>query len=582
MGEVEISTRSVTDDVAAILAENGFDPDSFEVLSWPTGATRHSRIRLLMSKGDFDELKDALPDWSVPIGLEIVGLLFEKMYVLDHAVVAYSEASGPVYAVDVVDARYWWSTKDVTELGFNVTTDNREKYYDATVVMPPTDGPPPTDVELYTYREAIEKIFLDLAPFSAGELIGTSDRLDSSLGLKDLMVEGLPASQILGRLLILCGHTLVALHDGSYLIEEVELGAENLDFKMQDAGGKDLIITGGPAAVTNFSPTDPEILKLLDSPVWIARQTPASINVMFPTAMASTGQYRFNEESGIDRGRDYVMGRWFSVISTEGKPAGGDNAEVHTLFDPEWAIYDLEGSPPLPNIQNEDELISRADDVATFFYGRLSSGAGRMRFSKIVDMLYGGASEIHWSVVRHGPDQGVFTDVLGMIHDPILGYRTDQPITPADLLSIGSVRAIPRPDGGALLDSPPRKIRVNTARITEVNEDPGNPGFNATYKAQAIDDESITIPRLKVDFDDPSNLGERSDTRPAKDPLDLIPRIVDDLCFIVVDSTVGGNPLNLLFLWEQIDHEPCSPSPSPILPRDPIGEAMVVQAMGAF
>ena len=85
-----------------------------------------------------------------------------------------------------------------------------------------------------------------------------------------------------------------------------------------------------------------------------------------------------------------------------------------------------------------------------------------------------------------------------------------------------------------------------------------------------------------MDFDDPLNLGERSDTRPAKDPLDLIPRIVDDLCFIVVDSTVGGNPLNLLFLWEQIDHEPCSPSPSPILPRDPIGEAMVVQAMGAF
>ncbi len=104
--EVEISTRSVTDDVAAILAENGFDPDSFEVLSWPTGATRHSRIRLLMSKGDFDELKDALPEWHNPIGVEIVGLLFQRMYVLDHAVVAYSEVSGPVYAVDVVDARY--------------------------------------------------------------------------------------------------------------------------------------------------------------------------------------------------------------------------------------------------------------------------------------------------------------------------------------------------------------------------------------------------------------------------------------------------------------------------------------------
>ncbi len=584
-GGTVISTRSITDEVAGILRGNGFRPESFEVLAWPTGATRHARIRLLLAKVDYDLLQTALPDWMAPVSLTMATVTFSRMWVLDQAVVAWTEATGPVYALDVVDGRWWWSDKEIDAVpGFNVTTDDREQHYESSL-----DAGEP-----WTYETALAELFSYLSPFATGAVYSpvAAQRLMSSLGLRDLMVERLPVPNIIDRLLVLCGHVLIANIDGTYGVRAIEQGDADLD-TLLEAGTtetgltKDFLITAGPAAVASTSPTDANFKKVLESPEWIARHNPERVAVVFPTALKGGTGYSFDQgESGSGKG--YVMGRWHRVASTAGQPSGLNNTETATVFDPEWAIFDSGA------LQNTADLNERAADVARAYFGRLSSGAGRFRFTKIVDMIYGGASLIHWSVVRYGTERGVFTDVWGEIHDPIYGHQYNRPITAVDMLSIGRVRAMPRPGGGLLLDATAGGSRRSyEARITGVNPDAN--GFNATYKAQAIDDESITVPKDQMLYDD-QDLGnpaawEAPATRPADaPPVNLIPLSstggpadMGDCAYIFVDTGPGAEPgdpdidYHVLKAWEKLNTEPC---PTPAQGFDPDEEIRLLSIVG--
>jgi len=348
--------------------------------------------------------------------------------------------------------------------------------------------------------------------------------------------------------------------------------------------------------VATTDPLRPELVKLLKHPEWMSRLNPVNVKVMFPTAVTGGGPYRFDKDGDIT-GFDYVPGRWHTVTSVAGKPSDiGDNGEDAVLFDSEWAIFNSTGG-----VQNLSDLTERANDVATAYYGRLSSGAGLFKFNHLVDMLYGGASMIRSSIVRYGDDQGLFTEVAGLVHDPVYGYHHDKPLTAFDMLSIGPIRAMPRPGGGVLLDATAGKSvskRVYLARITDTD----GLTINASYKAQAIDtfglppgDTSrITVPKDTAVYDGPGG-HVAPITRPVRDAIDKRtlsasggPAGLGDLCLIVVDVFPAPTPqdsdvfFHALFAWEEIDDAPCPSAIATKIHPDPIGEAMALTAMGAL
>ena len=145
---------------------------------------------------------------------------------------------------------------------------------------------------------------------------------------------------------------------------------------------------------------------------------------------------------------------------------------------------------------------------------------------------------------------------------------------------------MPRSGGGVLLDAVSRTSLVHLAHITGV--DPDTDGFNANYKAQAIDDSTITVPKDLALFED-SVTFEAPITRPVvAPPVRLIPLSdtagpsdLGDLCQIVIETDDSDPPVTVhaLFAWEKIDTTECPPG---AMPPDPIGEAMVLSALGVI
>jgi len=631
VGKEIISTRAVTDEVAELLSRNGIDPNAFEVLSWPTGASRHSRIRLLLASVDYVCLQTALNnDWTQTVDLKMSDKLFPQMYVLEQATVAWTEGTGPVYAIDVVDARWWWSKSDANDTdnsqnGFNLTTDDKAVLYRSTTPSPDYNEP-------FTYFECLDELHTSLQfttavrPWSIPDGSENGEEIMSQdLGLRDVQFGSYNITEVIDRVCGLCGLVMVAIpFDSTYEFRFIRNGGSDLNDIMEANGGmgpadsrvRNYILEIGPAAMDGVTITDDLVRDLLDSPAWIARHRVRDIDVAFPAAIEKGEGYTFTPDDGIaggggfDLGTSWVLGRWAKYSWNPPPDYGPTSEEEITLFDNHWAIRNTSGQSWV----NDSDSATRTNQVIDNYIARYSSGAGRFRFVGMHPLFYGGATMTKWSVVRHGPDKGVFTTVRGLIDDPIFGHDYNKPLTAQDLSSIGPVRAMPRSDGSVLLDATGRAPTTlfHLARITGVNpkDEDGQPakiGFNATYKAISIDtydtvaapdpadDTRITVPKDPVlyDNDDTKNSAAWVDpiTRPVglpdKVPLSSTsgPAQLGDLCFIVIDTIPGQDKLpdirlHALMAWEEIASEPCPSEASSAIVPDPIGEAMTLAAMG--
>lgn len=603
-----VTAATIDDQWAAELSRRGFDPHDYNRVTWPTGASRWASAKLLFRRYQLQLFIDTAGGIDAPVSLSFAGMQFDKMYLRAPRQKLLTHDSGQYVVAELVDARYFWNNPSPS-LGFNVPTDLKEiantlESYVETLAAGETP---------YTFQQIIEVLegqlgsispptdFQPIDPEVLGGNNAEHDRL-SGQGPSDLAVEGMGVGDLIDRVLATAGYALMARTSQQpaawrYEFVPLEVGHSRALGQLQSFGGE--IVAGGlwtgsedlpdppldvyvapppPAPPAGGGPKfeakgigqtaepgpgapEPAFYQLAVQRIAdLDAECPTLVSVNFPTALDVPSQYRFDPTvTALRDGLDYVLRRYYTTTSSAGRPAGvtGDGSVV-ALFDSTWARYEIEpGSDPLTtNVLNEAELLARADLAATAYFGRFRAGVGDVLFIGALDLVqWPGASEITWSLLTWGPQdrQNAYTRARGQLHDPIFGWRTDAPLTASRVLSTGRVRAIPRPDGGLLIDSPGvARALLHSARVTEVNGDAQDPPldtFNPVYTAVAEDDPSLSI----VDAA-PENRNIPG--------LDYYSRLLGDHCIIIEQPSSGTLAL---WIFEVPVLVTCPPLPSPAI-----------------
>lgn len=531
---VSLPAVSVDDELAGALQMAGFDPGELNAIRWRTGATRWSSVRLLLTKADADALFEALgpPATAPQVPMTLVisrppaapALVLDRVFFCPprHRHVGLSGMA--LEMVEFVDERWHWQRHGFNPgsppRGFNVTTDDKGVHYASTVQLGDTP---------FTFREALQVMFGALPPGSGPgdfDVPAALARLDTSVGLSDLTVEGNPVGELIHRVLVASGHALLAYPSvassptGSrYRVVAFESGDAAAAAMMSAHGelvvagglwgGLDSPVGGGGGGLPGFEPPSgppigggggpPTVTQTaIGVSEHVGRYVPSQIEVKFPSAVRVPSGYTFDPALDLE-GASYVTRRWHAVVTAAGRPAfTGGNGETLTLYDASWARFEVTGGGP-PVIQNQAELDARAEAVGAIYYARFRSGLADVGFAGFVPpaaVIYSGSHLVEWIIGTHGPEgplqAGIWTRVIGDWNDSSFGWDHSRPVTPTGALSIGTVRAMPRPEGGVLLDSPLLGAgtgKVHPARITAINGTPPN----ATYDAVAEDAPTVAV-----------------------------------------------------------------------------------------
>lgn len=422
--------------------------DRVNVVHWPAGAQNYGSCVVMMLQADLDALYAAIGSNIMQAVTLRFGdgvnesIEFSRMYAMPPEPVLVSEGSGAVYAVEFVDDRYFWRSIDQTTKGYNATLDDKESLYDATEDTGPA---------AWTYAGVVGDLVDALTawtPLAQFDVTDSISSMSSSIGLRDLMTQHANAAVTLDRVLAVCGYVLVAkskpdANGKRYVLAPLQSG--DAAAKSFLSARTDDLLAGG--IVTYQGDTSGVIgaaSVAFGTKAQIAAAVPSQIRVMFPIAQDNGEGYSFDEAVTNETG--YVPTRWYSVTSTSGRPTAHSGNEA-VVYDCQWAVY------AATTLQNSSELNTRAGVVAAIYYSRFLAGIGDMWFRGVHNLTpWAGAQVVEWSLGPRGP----MTRIRGDFDSPLFGWRrghTDA-LTAQDIVSVGSVRAMPRPWGGVLLDSP--------------------------------------------------------------------------------------------------------------------------------
>jgi hypothetical protein len=466
-GETELDPVPVlgmTSELREHLQAQGFDPPRFNCMKWPTGASRHASCMVLMHADAFESLvaTDLDGDIRTPVVLTMGDLVFEDMYLLEPRPVLVSEASGVLYAVELVDRRYMWNRQPTEHAGFNITTDDKAVLYDATT----NSGEP------YTVEESLQIIIDEIDPDETDliEIATGGDYTDLLADVdivRDFYTQGMPVGQVLDRLAANAGLIVIALREfdegTKYRIERIDEGAAKaaaiLDTHSDDliAGGL-FSSTGDFPDVSGFTGAGAKAFGVIGD---LNNRVPNAIQVLFPISTVGGGAIGVNVKTETESGWNTDR---FHVRSTpSGRPAGiGTGGEpdisiTKQLYSVNWAFADPDNggvfnNPPAYTVN----MSTMADRVAQKYYQRYNSGAGKMTMRGLLDIeSYSGASTIEWSLFYTGKSIVPITRIEGDWDDPIFGWNHDNsPLMPRDIMTTGIARAFPRGDGGLMINVP--------------------------------------------------------------------------------------------------------------------------------
>lgn len=500
-GGGNVAPYRMTPDLVDAIRYAGREPSDYNVMSWPTGASRWGSIRLIFGPDDLATVYGGDPYVTLRLGGS-AGITFDQMIPLPPKPVIITSGTGVVYEVELVDDRYLWSRVGFDDTGLNISLDDKSEVF--------TDSGRTVSeaTAALRVRDALERVIDavdDFAPEDAGfeRTVRTyfptlaEDGPLSYDGWRDITGVGMSCGEVVDKLLALAGHVMCVMPNLTYATLAVPAGSwpesSTGDFTPQADSGtatwryaclpisdgidglSDLltdhstsIIAGGVHSTPAFNAGAAGGLPVagigtLVGPPFGTMQTdvPSTVRVHFPIA-ATTQLYARNEQDGSTSAVDWQMDRFEVVETATGTPVtdrdGGDadvsenNSTAYSVFDSTWATMDDARS-----VTNSGDLSTRGDDVATFYYDRFRSGAGDILLGGVVPVVpYSGAGCIEWRFGLRGPT----TRVLGETHDPIFGWRQDETLRARDIMSTGWVRSMPRPDGGVLLDVPKPYVDV--------------------------------------------------------------------------------------------------------------------------
>jgi hypothetical protein len=444
LGAIEL-----TPEVAIAVRAAGFDVATFDTFHWPIGASRFGHGRYLFHESTYDAIFSGHS--SADRQAFYVGpILFDKTFARGPQPILISEEQGIVYAIDVVDERYFFSQRRITTARYNVSTDDRTKFYKSSLKNEETE---------YTPREVLVDLFADIGvPVASYELPTDITELDDVANLRDFDMSGQTVGSIIDAILAACGCVFVAYpsvgHAGfavRYTVRTIASGAADAKIFL-DAFDVDYLGGGMiPPPRDIEDPASTLSLRALGQPPMLDSEVPFAVEVAFPIATEGGSGYSFNDDRETQTNRNFVVDR-FHVIAPSLTEATGfprevtGNEQTFRIVDGKWAIVDVDGV-----VSNESDLTTRATALASRFYDRYRSGVGNLLYRGILTFgQWSGALDVSYSVNAAGPH----TRIRGTFHDPRFGYSRKEKLTPDDIFAIGRVRPIPRPDGRILLDSP--------------------------------------------------------------------------------------------------------------------------------
>lgn len=468
-GEVSVPARSVSEEWQRLaIKEVGLDPDDFNVMHWPTGAANHATCWLLLLGQDLEAIQgsvnqfipDELPSdreearqivlqkqAEAALKLKLGDILFDRMYLHRIVRVLCSEGTGVMFAVQMVDERYFWRTLSDNTDGLNISTDDKSP---SRVYRSTENGSLPWNV-----GTAVDKLLKAVVSSADMQFV---DQGEISIGyVRDLFAKGLPAVELIDRLLAMSGNVLCAHPNSEYLGTSKRYRVRPINSGLVAAANtietySSMLIAGGlfgSLGEATISTAKIIVQQAIGTAKDLTAEVPSTVEVLFPKSQKFPSKYSFNDfELGADQ--KWTIDRFHLETTSAGAPVPG-NGKTVTIFDSFWAIYD-----EAELVAGEQELIDeRLADIGRVYYRRFESGAGRYTFGGIIPIeIHPGCSCVQWGLTPFKGEMTPVTRVSSGFNEPIFGWLPAEKLGATTVHGTGLARVMPRPDGGLLIDVP--------------------------------------------------------------------------------------------------------------------------------
>ena len=368
---------ALTDELASILAANGEEVPELNKLVWPVGASCpakavflvHSDAAQVLSGGD--RTTGVAVKFSDDTLNATQGTFTATMYQVEHRpvhIALWQKDIAALYAVTLVDARYFWQGK-LTDKSFDVTTTtDRTAFYDETK----NTGSTWTWAGILTELAGLLGITLDVSAVTGT----TGDPTDYLLTSDSVALT-------IDRICTALGMVFVAGVDGTYSV--VLPSSLNANSFLHNTTFLKERIAGGTVRDVG----------IFDGQQWIDAVMPSSVNVRFPRQIPSGADTH-------DATDPPPLRQFYVATSTNGKPPGttGRANYATVINDALWAIG------PIGSETNATALQARADYLASVFYQRYGMSVHDVRLMGFVN-LGKVPGTVVWRLTAGGP----FTDL---------------------------------------------------------------------------------------------------------------------------------------------------------------------------
>ena len=412
---------ALTEEIAGALSALGEDVSQLNQLSWPVGASNPARGVFLLHSDQAVALAAGNRARPIPVVFvddtlpDAVGRFTVPMYQIEHRPVHISTVGAVypgLYAVTLVDARYFWQGV-LTTLSFDVTTSaDRTAYYDETK----------NTGAAWTWPGIIGQL--------AG-LLGVTIDTSQVTGIAGDPVDFLwtyePIPLALDRICATLGMVFSVGIDGTFaVVPPASLNAyafqhTTMFLRERMAGG----------VIRNAWNTD--------GVAWLNTVMPTAVIVRFPRQIPGG-------PDAHDAANPAPLRQYFLASSTVGKPAGttGRSGLTVTVNDTLWAVGAVGAET------NLTALRARADAVATAYYARYALTLHNVRLMGFLN-LGPIAGTVSWRLTAGGPFTELHTtDMLdGGTRDVGEGFNRK------NVVGLGGIQTHRTFDGSLVISSDP-------------------------------------------------------------------------------------------------------------------------------
>ena len=410
---------AITPELADELSAMGEDVHQLNRLTWPAGASQHGRGVFLMHSDEATKLARDPRSRLVTVRFSddsvsaADGTFSVGMYQIEHRPVHVSTVGTPypgLYAVTLVDARYFWQGV-LTTASFDVTTTgDRTTYYDETK----------NSGNAWTWPQVIAQLAGIL-----GITVNTSTVTGTVGDPTDYLMCPDAVGITLDRICAALGMLFVAGIDGTYsVVAPQSLNSNALKHNDQFLRER---VSGG--VIRSAGSTDGQ--------TWLDTVMPSTVKVLFPRQVpAGTDAH--------DSANPPPLRQFYVATSTAGKPAGttGRTGYSAIVNDALWAVGAI-GSET-----NATALQSRADYLAAAFYNRYQMTLHNVRLMGFLNIGVI-AGVISWQLTAGGG----FTDFLTRDEWGMFGgnQNVGDGFTGAKVIGLGGIQTHKTFDGGLII-----------------------------------------------------------------------------------------------------------------------------------